>query len=104
MCVFRKQYSSCFLEMLAHFELDKATHHTSYWLSLPDTINSARKPAKNSRPQLFWRHMPTGIVASHDSPVDIPHAARAAADTSGLFPAVKAGIDMPAKKTDCFSC
>jgi hypothetical protein len=47
----------------------------------------------------YWRNR---IVTSYDSPVDISHAAWAAVVTSGGFPAVKAGIDMPAKKTDCF--
>jgi hypothetical protein len=49
---------------------------------------------------MCWRNR---IVASNDSPVDISLAAWAAVVTSGGFPAVKAGIDMPAKKTDCFS-
>jgi hypothetical protein len=49
----------------------------------------------------LWR-LWNGIVASHDSPVDISLAARAAVEASGDFPAVKAGVHMSAKKTDCF--
>ena len=51
---------------------------------------------------MYLRYLRNGIEASHDSPVDISLAAWAAVETSGCFSAVKAGIDMPAKKTDCF--
>jgi hypothetical protein len=51
---------------------------------------------------MFLMNMLTGILANWDSPVDISLAACATEDTSGLFPAFKAGVNMPAKYTECF--
>jgi hypothetical protein len=48
-------------------------------------------------------HSQADIFVGYGSTVDIPLAAWAAADTSRLFPAVKAGVNMSAEKADCFS-
>lgn len=99
----RKRSLPYSLETLAPLKLDKATQHTSYGQSLVDIVYSDHKSAQKIRLRMYLRYLRNGIAARYDSPVDISLAAWAAVETSGGFPAVKAGIDMPAKKTDCFS-